>query len=70
MSSDPINRITEKIVNLQIENLQTQKDSINTQKIINNINNFKSIGIVNDYKNDIELYNWASYEKFTSVAHL
>ena len=67
MSSDPINRITEKIVNLQIENLQTQKDSINTQKIINNINNFKSIGIVNDYKNDIELYNWASYEKFTSV---
>ena len=52
---------------MQIENLQTQKDSINTQKIINNINNFKSIGIVNDYKNDIELYNWASYEKFTSV---
>jgi dienelactone hydrolase len=70
MSADPFNRTTEKIVNLQIENLRKENDSINTLKIINNINNFKSIGVVNDYKKDTELYNWASYEKFTAVNSL
>jgi len=67
MSADPLNRITEEIINLQIKNLQIENDSINTQKIINNINDFKSIGNINDYKNDIELFNWSSYEKFMPI---
>lgn len=67
ISADPFNRTSEDIVKLQIENLEINNDSINTKIILNKVSDFKSIGTVRNYKNDIELYNWASYEKFTPI---
>ncbi len=62
MSADPFNRTTEEIVKQRIKCLSNNQDSIFQSKINNFIDNYKSIGKnIEEYKDDYDLYNWASY---------
>jgi hypothetical protein len=62
MSADPFNRTTEEIVKQRIKCLSNNQDSIFQSKINDFIDNYKGIGNnIEEYKDDHELYNWASY---------
>jgi dienelactone hydrolase len=62
MSADPFSRSSEEVTRFELENLSSDNDSININEIKNIIENNKNIGNVANYKNDYELFNWASYE--------
>lgn len=61
MSADPFNRSTEELLKYRLESYSQKNDS-SSQIAINNITkDFLSIGRIEEYKNDRDLYNWSSY---------
>ncbi|NHN26037.1 alpha/beta hydrolase [Flavobacterium jejuense] len=61
MSADPFNRSTEEILKYRLDSYTQSNDSI-SQNAINDITkNFLSIGKIEEYKKDADLYNWSSY---------
>ncbi|WP_445710172.1 acyl-CoA thioester hydrolase/BAAT C-terminal domain-containing protein [Flavobacterium sp.] len=63
MSADPFNRSVEEILKYRFESYNQSNDSI-SQKAINAITkDHLSIGKIEEYKNDYDLYNWASYDE-------
>lgn len=62
MSANPFNRISEEIFRERIKCLSSDNDSIHQSNIYKFIKDYKSLDSnIEIYKQDSELYNWASY---------
>ena len=61
LAADPINRISENIIRLQIENTQMNHDSTRVSKIYKEINDFKNLQKFD--KGDYDMNNFVSYNE-------
>ena len=61
LAADPINRISENIIRLQIENTQMNNDSTRVSKIYKEINDFKNLQKFD--KGDYDMNNFVSYNE-------
>lgn len=65
LTADPINRISETILKLQIENTNTENDSIRVTKIHKELEDFKNLKNFEDTNYD--LLNFISYEENSPI---
>lgn len=61
LAADPINRISENIIRLQIENTEMNNDSIRVSKIYTELNHFKNLQ--NFDNEDYDMKNFISYNE-------
>ncbi|CAM4057964.1 MULTISPECIES: acyl-CoA thioester hydrolase/BAAT C-terminal domain-containing protein [Flavobacterium] len=63
LSADPFNRAVEEVAKYRLESYVSLNDSIRQKQIYAITQNFLNIENIDNYKNDYDLYNWASYDE-------